>query len=131
MNNTEETKMANNRKRNVEIVNEVLGGKYNAVLINQYLDGSKYVGWHSDDDYGDPEPTIPMIVLGASRPFQLRKKGTKIRVEYQPGHGDLLVMRGKTNSEWQHTLPKTKEEIGMRISLTFRYKPTAAADEVL
>ena len=33
-------------------------GVFDAVLINRYRDGSDYVSPHSDDDYGDPEPTI-------------------------------------------------------------------------
>jgi alkylated DNA repair dioxygenase AlkB len=41
-------------------------------------------------------------------------------VEYLPGHGDLLVMRGKTNAEWRHWVPKTAMRVGERISLTFR-----------
>lgn len=103
-------------------------GSYNAVLINRYRNGSDYIGPHSDDDYGDPEPTIPSLTLGATRPFRLAKKaGNKLDkttlVEYLPGHGDLLVMRGRTNKEWKHWVPKTTEAVAERINLTFRNKP--------
>src|ERR1700740_80777 len=40
-------------------------GDYNAVLINRYRDGRDYISRHSDDDYGDPEPRIPSLPLGA------------------------------------------------------------------
>src|SRR5271167_377358 len=101
-------------------------GTFNAVLINRYRDGSDYISPHSDDDYGDPEPTIPSLTLGAARPFRLAKiiSGAKLdkstTVEYVPQHGDLLVMRGRTNAEWQHWVPKTAKPVGERINLTFR-----------
>lgn len=102
-------------------------GDYNAVLINRYRDGRDYISPHSDDDYGDPEPTIPSLTLGAARPFRLARiiSGSKLdkstTVEYLPGHGDLAVMRGRTNAEWQHWVPKTAKPVGERVNLTFRY----------
>jgi alkylated DNA repair dioxygenase AlkB len=44
-------------------------GSFNAILINRYHDGKDYISPHSDDDYGDAEPTIPSLTLGAARPF--------------------------------------------------------------
>src|SRR5208337_2259115 len=92
-------------------------GMFNSVLINRYRNGNDYISPHSDDDYGDPEPTIPSLTLGASRPFRLAKMVVNevnrmkldktTTVEFLPGHGDLLVMRGRTNAEWQHWVPKT------------------------
>ena len=106
-------------------------GSFNAVLINRYRDGKDYISPHSDDDYGDPEPTIPSLTLGAGRPFRLARiiSGSKLdkstTVEFLPGHGDLIVMRGKTNAEWQHWVPKTAKPVGERINLTFRNKEAA------
>lgn len=101
-------------------------GELNAVLINRYRDGKDYISPHSDDDYGDPEPTIPSLTLGVARPFRLAKiiSGSRLDkstiVEFLPGHGDLVVMRGRTNTEWQHWVPKTAKAVGERINLTFR-----------
>jgi alkylated DNA repair dioxygenase AlkB len=101
-------------------------GTFDSVLVNRYRDGNDYISPHSDDDYGDPEPTIPSLTLGAARPFRLARiiSGSKLdkstTVEYMPKHGDLLVMRGKTNAEWQHWVPKTAKHIGERLNLTFR-----------
>lgn len=103
-------------------------GKFNAVLINRYRDGKDYISPHSDDDYGDAVPTIPSLTLGAARPFRLARiiSGSKLdkstMVEFLPGHGDLVVMRGRTNADWQHWVPKTAKPIGERINLTFRNK---------
>jgi len=102
-------------------------GEFNAVLVNRYRNGKDHISPHRDDDYGDPEPTIPSLTLGATRPFKLAKiidskLDTSTMVEYKPGHEDLLVMRGRTNSEWQHWVPKTAKQVGERINLTFRMK---------
>jgi len=35
-------------------------------------------------------------------------------------HGDLFLMGGQLQKFWRHRIPKTKEEIGPRINLTFR-----------
>lgn len=111
----------------IDRIREAGFGDYNAVLINRYRDGKDYISAHSDDDYGDPEPTIPSLTLGAARPFRLAKiiSGSKLdkatTVEYLPGHGDLLVMRGRTNAEWQHWVPKTAKPVGERVNLTFRF----------
>jgi alkylated DNA repair dioxygenase AlkB len=108
-------------------------GKFNAVLINRYRNGKDYISPHSDDDYGDRLPTIPSLTLGAARPFRLAKivGGSKLdkstTVEFFPGHGDLVVMRGRTNAEWQHWVPKTAKPVGERINLTFRNKSISEA----
>lgn len=113
----------------IDKIKEAGFGTYNAVLINRYRDGRDYISPHSDDDYGDAKPTIPSLTLGTARPFRLAKwivKGKKLdkstTVEYMPGHGDLIVMRGDTNEEWGHWVPKTAKPVGERINLTFRFK---------
>jgi alkylated DNA repair dioxygenase AlkB len=108
------------------VIDKIAGfGDFNAVLINRYRSGADYVNWHADDDYGDPDPDIASITLGAARPFRLRLRAEPGRlVEYVPQHGSLLVMRGRTNADWDHMvpkMPKTTKEIGERINLTFRF----------
>jgi alkylated DNA repair dioxygenase AlkB len=36
------------------------------------------------------------------------------------GHGDLLVMGGACQREWEHAIPKTAKPCGPRISIQFR-----------
>ena len=98
-------------------------GSFNGILINRYREGNQHVDWHSDDDYGDPFPTIPSITLGFARPVQFRLKvDGKVKAEHLPQHGDLLVMRGRTNADWKHRVPHTEKPVGERINLTFRNK---------
>ena len=107
-------------------VEEVSGSRFNSVLANAYRDGNDSMGWHSDDE---PElgrrPMIASVSLGAERTFLLRRASTF----RQPGeksrkllldHGSLLVMRGDSQQHFQHAVPKTRSETGLRINLTFR-----------
>lgn len=97
-------------------------GRFNSVLLNRYRDGRDSMGWHSDDE---PElgatPLIASLSLGASRRFLLRRRDDPAqKVEYLLGHGDLLLMRGHCQRDYQHALPKTARVSGERINLTFR-----------
>lgn len=97
-------------------------GSFNSVLLNRYRDGRDSMGWHSDDE---PElgatPLIASLSLGASRRFLLRRRDDPAqKAEYLLGHGDLLLMRGHCQRDYQHSLPKTARVSGERINLTFR-----------
>jgi len=94
---------------------------FNAVLANAYRNGRDSMGWHSDNE---PElgadPMIASISLGENRRFLLRHRASKKITEYHLESGSLLVMQGKVQSDYQHSLPKTVREIGWRINLTYR-----------
>jgi alkylated DNA repair dioxygenase AlkB len=94
----------------------------NAVLLNYYRDGQDSMGWHSDDE---PElgtsPLIASVNLGATRRFDLRRKGqSRIEHSVSLNHGSLLVMRGVTQHHWQHQVAKTRSCTTPRLNLTFR-----------
>ena len=99
------------------------GERFNSVLANLYRDGRDGMGWHSDDE---PElgaaPVIASLSLGASRRFSLkhRRSGAKPMALDLP-HGSLLVMRGDTQKNYRHALPKTTKSVAERINLTFRH----------
>lgn len=95
---------------------------FNSVLLNQYRTGRDSMGWHSDDE---PElgvnPTIASLSLGGTRRFLLRhKRRACAPVEIPLGHGALLIMRGPTQTYWQHQIPKTRHPCARRLNLTFR-----------
>lgn len=103
-------------------VSAASGEDFNSVLANLYRDGNDTMGWHSDDE---PElgaqPIIASLSLGASRRFVLKsraKGGDKLELELP--HGSLLVMRGETQKNYRHSLPRTKRATGERMNLTFR-----------
>ncbi len=96
--------------------------QFNSVLLNLYRDGKDYMGFHSDDEKElGPDPVIASLSLGAVRTFQLRHKLDKEKkLDLELEHGSLLVMAGKSQSYWQHGLPKRKRVHEPRINLTFR-----------
>lgn len=102
---------------------EAFGASYNSVLLNLYRFGQDSMGWHSDDEkeLGN-SPVIASLNLGATRKFQLRRKDDKsTKIELELTHGSLLIMAGETQTFWQHQVPKTKKEVGVRMNLTFRH----------
>lgn len=94
---------------------------FNSVLANAYRGGHDSMGWHSDDE---PElgsdPVIASLSLGADRRFCFRQKGGGGQRYMALEDGSLLVMKSGCQRQWQHSLPKTKAPVGLRINLTFR-----------
>jgi alkylated DNA repair dioxygenase AlkB len=100
---------------------------FNALLINWYRDGNDSVGWHADDE---PElgsnPVIASISLGDDRLFKIKDVVNHKNFELTLNSGSCLLMSGRSQSQYQHCLPKmTNSHIGNtvrgRINLTFRY----------
>ncbi len=104
-------------------VEETADATFNSVLLNLYRDGQDSMGWHSDDE---PElgenPVIASISLGEERKFHLRHRKDKSveTIRLSLGSGSLLIMAGSTQHFWQHQVPKTRRQLGVRINLTFR-----------
>jgi len=96
--------------------------RFNSVLANRYRDGHDYMGWHSDNESAlGPHPVIASLSLGATRRFVLKHRGeTWRKLELPLAHGSLLVMRGDTQANYRHSLPRTARPVGERINLTFR-----------
>lgn len=98
---------------------ESVQGEYNFCLLNRYRSGSDSMGWHADDE---PEMgnVIGSLSLGATRKFRIRHNVTRETKTFLAGNGTLIIMAGTMQQFWQHEVPKTKQNIGERINLTFR-----------
>jgi alkylated DNA repair dioxygenase AlkB len=95
--------------------------RYNACLLNLYADGSQGMGWHHDDEKElGRDAHIGSVSFGAERRFDFRHKKSREKGSVQLEHGSLLVMRGKTQTFWQHQVPKTSRVKAPRVNLTFR-----------
>ncbi|MDR6845729.1 alpha-ketoglutarate-dependent dioxygenase AlkB [Flavobacterium granuli] len=96
---------------------------FNAVLLNLYRDGKDGVSWHSDKTQSEnKDMNIASVTFGETRMFRLRHKLLKHvpQLEIPLHHGTFLLMAGKTNSFWEHQVPKTARDVLPRINLTFR-----------
>jgi len=104
------------------------GVAFNGVLLNRYRDGRDSMGWHADDEpeFGE-DPVIASASFGGTRNFQLKHKRRKeLKANVELTHGSLLVMRGGTQANWLHQIPKTAKPVGERLNLTFRRLVTLA-----
>lgn len=98
-----------------------VGFDFNSCLANLYRDGTDSMGYHSDDEPElGPRPAIASVSLGDRRRFVLRHRVTRERWTWDLGHGDLLVMRDESQSDYAHGVPKTSRSVGPRMNLTFR-----------
>lgn len=99
------------------------GARYNAVLLNLYRDGADSMGLHADDEpeLGDA-PIIASLSFGAARSmhFRHRQDRAKPTQRLTLADGSLLVMRGNSQRDWKHAIPKTRRQVGPRVNLTYR-----------
>jgi alkylated DNA repair dioxygenase AlkB len=102
---------------------EELGEAFVTAGLCFYRDGRDSVAWHGDRiGRGDSQDTMVAIVsLGEPRPLLLRPRGGGGATRRHPlGHGDLIVMGGSCQRTWDHAVPKTRADVGGRISVQFR-----------
>jgi alkylated DNA repair dioxygenase AlkB len=103
---------------------------FDRIWVNLYRDGADSVAWHGDRNrLVMTKPMVATVSLGARRTFLLRPRGsTRAAHRLEPGHGDLVVMGGECQAEWEHTVPKTKKRVGARMSVTIRHSLPAAGE---
>ncbi|KAF5527122.1 DNA oxidative demethylase ALKBH2 [Colletotrichum aenigma] len=109
--------------------------KFNFCLVNYYASGTDSISFHSDDErFLGPDPAIASFSLGARRDFLMKHKPippdpenpdrpAPKQLKLTLGSGDMILMRGRTQSNWLHSIPKRtgkNAEDGGRINITFR-----------
>ncbi|KAL9051189.1 MAG: hypothetical protein Q9162_006167 [Coniocarpon cinnabarinum] len=117
----------------------VTGETFNFCLVNYYADGNDSISYHSDDErFLGPKPAIASFSLGSKRDFLMKPKpkppaaandgtGSNGKTDDKPlklplASGDMVLMRGETQGQWLHSIPKRKggQGDGGRINITFR-----------
>jgi alkylated DNA repair dioxygenase AlkB len=109
------------------------GVDFDRIWVNLYRNGADSVAWHGDRNrLVMTRPLVATVSLGARRRFLLRRRGTTSATHrLEPGHGDLVVMGGRCQSEWEHTVPKTVQRVGPRMSVTIRHSEPAPGERRL
>jgi len=103
------------------LTEELCGDKFNSCLLNLYHDGNEGMAWHSDDEKSLGKNTsIASLSFGAERKFGLKHRLSKEPIGLILEHGSLLVMKGATQTNWLHSLPKSTKIKTPRVNLTFR-----------
>ena len=99
------------------------GEAFDSIGFNCYRDGADSVAWHGDRHRETvDDPVVVIISVGAPRPLRLRPRGGgKGRaVSFDLGRGDLFVMGGACQHDWEHSVPKVRHA-EPRISITYRH----------
>jgi alkylated DNA repair dioxygenase AlkB len=96
-----------------------------------YRDGRDGQAFHRDTDMRWLDQTVVAILTtGARRPWRLRPRGLKstdapdqgARHDLAPGPGDLIVMGGRCQADWEHTVPyQPARALAPRISIQWRH----------
>jgi alkylated DNA repair dioxygenase AlkB len=107
------------------------GARFEGFSMIQYRDGGDGQAFHRDTDMKWLDDTIIAVLsLGAKRPWLLRPRTSKhdhtetkgTTHDLAPGGGDLLVMGGRCQADWEHSVPyRAGPPTGARISLQWRY----------
>ena len=105
--------------------------RFDGFGLIQYRDGNDGQAFHRDTDMRWLDDTvIAILTLGARRPWQLRPRANRYSTEpgkgaihdLAPGPGDLIVMGGRCQADWEHSVPYLPgRAVGTRISLQWRH----------
>lgn len=89
--------------------------------LNHYRDGRDSVAPHRDTELRWLDDTLVAVVtFGGRRPFHLRPVGGGASIDVAPASGDLLVMGGRAQVDWEHGVPKVRHA-DPRISASWRW----------
>lgn len=102
-----------------------IGDTFNGCLLNKYLDEKSSISYHADNIKDIKHPTkIAVVSLGDMRKFQLKHRLSGERHDVMLGRGSLFLMGEGSQEKYLHGIPKSKNPVGIRISLTFRQVTT-------
>ena len=104
-----------------KLTEQITGESFNSCLLNLYHDGNEGMAWHSDDEKAlGKDSAIASLSFGAERKFSLKHRVSKESHSVLLENGSLLIMKGTTQTNWLHSLPKSKKINSQRVNLTFR-----------
>lgn len=102
-------------------IENLVNANFNSCLINHYPSGEDGMGWHADNEKElGVNPVIASVSFGAERKFSFKHNEQNSKVDVFLQSGSLLLMKGTTQHNWKHTLPKSKKVKSPRMNLTFR-----------
>jgi alkylated DNA repair dioxygenase AlkB len=96
------------------------GVAYRYLWLNLYRTNRDSTSWHGDP-IGNVQQTstVPVLSLGAPRRFLIRPADGGKSLSLTVASGDLIVMGGRSQRDWRHSVPKQATPAGPRISINF------------
>ncbi|HEY2429378.1 MAG TPA: alpha-ketoglutarate-dependent dioxygenase AlkB, partial [Acidimicrobiales bacterium] len=105
--------------------------RFDGFGLIQYRDGGDGQAFHRDTDMRWLDDTvIAILTLGSRRPWLLRPRSRRhdqgpaggATHDLAPGAGDLIVMGGRAQADWEHSVPYLgSRPVGTRISIQWRH----------
>jgi alkylated DNA repair dioxygenase AlkB len=113
----------------VMALSEHYGVAYDSLWMNLYRDGRDGTSWHRDHhSCRRSECIVPVLTLGATRRFLIKPRNGGRSVAFRPGTGDLVVMGGRSQQDWVHSVSKEPGIAEARISVNFQSSFQATRD---
>lgn len=116
------------------------GVRFDGFALIQYRDGGDGQAFHRDRDMRWCEDTlIAILTLGATRPWLLRPRANRndhsldrkgATHDLAPAAGDLFVMGGRAQADWEHSVPPVRRPVGVRLSMQWRWTSKRGKPEV-
>ncbi len=95
---------------------------FDSIGFNLYRDGNDSVAWHGDRHRNFvTDPVVAILSVGHPRALRLRPRGGGASRGWNLGGGDLFVMGGACQHDWEHCVPKLRRAVGPRLSITYRH----------
>lgn len=107
-------------------VEQITGANFNFVLCNLYEDGNSVIGKHADDEKDLEKGSVIAGVSFSKKEnerdmlFHQKKKNGELVKSVRLQNGSVIVMKGETQKNYYHSIPKRAKVKGPRINLTFR-----------
>jgi alkylated DNA repair dioxygenase AlkB len=112
----------------IDALSQRYRNRYEGLWINFYRDGDDSTGWHRDRHaIRQPTSVVPVLTLGATRRFLLKPRSGGRSIVFKPSSGDLIVMGGRCQQDWVHSVPKDPHVTEPRISVNFQSAALAPA----
>lgn len=108
---------------------------FDSIGFNLYRDGRDSVAWHGDRErFHREDPTVAIVSVGSRRPLAMRprhrERGQRTSArQFSLGQGDLFVMGGACQHDWEHCVPKVAHADGPRLSIMFRHDQGGGRDD--
>jgi alkylated DNA repair dioxygenase AlkB len=113
---------------------------FGGFALAYYRDGRDSVAFHRDREMCWLDDTvIGVLSLGATRPWYLRPRANRYAHEapnrgathdFRPASGDLLVLGGRCQADWEHAVPKVAGLGAGRVSVQWRYTSRTGRPQV-
>jgi alkylated DNA repair dioxygenase AlkB len=106
------------------------GARFAGFSLLLYRNGRDGQAFHRDTDMRWLDDTVVAILtLGATRPWLMRPRSSRHSLrddhgathDLAPSNGDLIVMGGRCQADWEHSVPYLRRNVEPRISLQWRF----------